>query len=150
MPAGCPTHRVFCDGWASAGPSHAPPPISRPALIVTYRNKRHRIAVLQINDREREMVEQIAPRSVQILRPALRRLTDRFERFDNLQNKCRPRVVAAFAIPLIGGLNLSLREIVDTIRLTSCHRASAPRHGAALRPRESGAPSLNEGRPRAV
>src|SRR5271155_804461 len=47
------------------GPSRAPSPISRPALIVTHRNKRHRIAVLQINDREREMVEQIAPRSVQ-------------------------------------------------------------------------------------
>src|SRR5271156_6180712 len=65
------------------GPSRAPSPISRPALIVTHRNKRHRIAVLQINDREREMVEQIAPRSVQILRPTLRRLRNRFECLDN-------------------------------------------------------------------
>lgn len=73
-------------------------------------NKRHRIVVVQIHDREREMVEQIAPRSEQILGPPLRRLADCFERFDNLQDKCRPRLVAAFAVPLVGGLNLSPRK----------------------------------------
>ena len=106
-------------------------PVSRLPLGMGNGHDDHCVRFIEVNDGKGETVKYEPPRSIQISRPALRRLGNVFKSIIDRLKEPDARFRTPLQVPIVGRFKFRPRLRINPIELTSRHSAAEPLSGGA-------------------